>query len=311
MSIVRVSHDKEKPYVMLNRAALQDPMLSWEAKGLWAYLLSLPDAWEISVAHLSNFYQGEKKRGGGEKAIYALIAELAEQGYIYSQVKKEKGRFTGLDYTVFESKQPPQKKKDKESKSTENPDKLKKCSPNAGLRDAVLRDAVIHRQTINNDRKEVFKKNDINVREDRSSLTLNSIAFDPEEFILPNGAHLSDRMKRSLRKYTQEQWQDLLPNVAYFQAQVAKGIHMPNPEAYLQSCISKNYAKESDNSFQNRLYAEWAKDEYKLRGLQILKTVVKFKRSSREAEESISLSLPPESFSAALDGYISKNERSI
>jgi len=78
MSIIRISHDKNNPYVMLNKNPLEDNSLSWAAKGLWAYLMSRPDNWNVSVSHLSTIYHG---KGGGEKAIYSLLNELIEAGY--------------------------------------------------------------------------------------------------------------------------------------------------------------------------------------------------------------------------------------
>ncbi len=102
MSIIRTSHNKENPYVMLNKVALEDPELSWAAKGLWGYLISRPDDWNISVSHLSNIYE---KKGGGEKAIYALLNEMIEFGYCERiQVNGEKGQFKKTEYKITEFK---------------------------------------------------------------------------------------------------------------------------------------------------------------------------------------------------------------
>ena len=102
MSIVRISHNKENPYVMLNKAALEDKELSWAGKGLWAYLMSKPDHWNISVPHLSTIYE---KKGGGERAIYALINELIEAGYCSrKQALTEKGQFSPIEYVITELK---------------------------------------------------------------------------------------------------------------------------------------------------------------------------------------------------------------
>ncbi len=104
MSIVRTSHNKENPYVMLNKTALEEVDLSWDAKGLWAYLISRPDDWKVSVAHLAKtFCPGEK--GHGEKAIYRILKELIDAGYcLYEQGRKEKGFFSKADYVVLEHK---------------------------------------------------------------------------------------------------------------------------------------------------------------------------------------------------------------
>lgn len=102
MSIVRISHNRENPYVMLNKKALEDPKLSWAAKGLWAYLMSRPDDWNVSVSHLSKIYSG---KGGGEKAIWSLLKELIENGYCTrTQNKLADGSFGKVIYVIMEFK---------------------------------------------------------------------------------------------------------------------------------------------------------------------------------------------------------------
>ena len=54
MAIIRVIKDKSNPYVMLNKTCLRDEKLSWKAKGLHSYLLSLPDDWQIYIEDLNN-----------------------------------------------------------------------------------------------------------------------------------------------------------------------------------------------------------------------------------------------------------------
>ena len=119
MSSIRTQHDKNNPYVMLNKGALEDSNLSWAAKGLWAYLLGRPDNWHVSVAHLSKLYDG---RGGGEKAIYTLLNELIDNGYCERKQEKGKdGQWQSTEYVVHE---------------------LKECLPHPLQRDAVEPDAV-------------------------------------------------------------------------------------------------------------------------------------------------------------------------
>ncbi len=102
MSIIRISHDKTNPYVMLNKKALEDPDLSWGAKGLWSYLMSRPDNWQVSVSHLCKIYTG---RGGRKDAIYSLLNELIESGYCEtSQLHAKNGKFEKREYNILEIK---------------------------------------------------------------------------------------------------------------------------------------------------------------------------------------------------------------
>lgn len=302
MSIVRTSHDKEKPYVMLNKQPLNDPNISWAAKGLWAFLISKPDDWEISVSHLSYVYLG-KKKGNGRDGIRELLRELKENGYVSTIEKREKGQFVSLDYTVYESKQTVES-------ISEKPKELKKLVPKTPNPFTVKPAPVTTRQTINNDKEERDNRNDNNVNEYRSSHKLDSIvSFDPQTYRLPDGQPLSLKMRRSLAKYSESDRQKLHANISYFEEQVKKG-NKPKTtyEQWLQACIKNNYAQGENNAWQNKLYATWVKEEYKMSNLIILKTVVQMKKNSNEPAESLSFSLPPETFNLILDKFIENNK---
>ena len=102
MSIIRVEHSKEKPYIVVSKATLDDPNLSWAAKGLWTYLIGKPDDWKIQVTQLAKIYE---KKGGGEKAIYALLKELIQEGYCQRiQENGEHGKFQKITYVLYEFK---------------------------------------------------------------------------------------------------------------------------------------------------------------------------------------------------------------
>ena len=95
-TMYRVQKDKNNPYVMLNKTFLNDETISWKAKGILAYLLSLPDDWKI--------YESEivKHSSDGISATKAGIKELIDNGYIERKRLRESGRFSGYEYTVFE-----------------------------------------------------------------------------------------------------------------------------------------------------------------------------------------------------------------
>lgn len=99
MTIVRIVHNKENPFVQINKAALWDKNLSLEAIGLWARLLSRPDNWQVSVAEIC------KSCGSGKDRIYRILRELKANGYAYCmQDTNEKGQFGPTDYFIFEFK---------------------------------------------------------------------------------------------------------------------------------------------------------------------------------------------------------------
>ncbi len=305
MSIVRISHDKEKPYVMVNRQSLQDRQMSWNARGLWSYLISLPDNWEVSVAQLTKFYLGQK-RGNKRDALYEMLKELIDLGYVQAlQVKGEKGRFSEVDYIVYESKQAVPAKT---TENKPNPSTLKKKVPKTAYPDTARPDPVKPTQTINNDREEIRHRNDINVKDDRSSFqSADIVSFCPDTYTLPNGKSLSPRMRNSLAKYSIEDSHKFLSNLAYFHMQAQKKFQknekFENQEAYLQTCIKNNYASKETNATQNSLYASFMKEEKQLIGLEVLKTVAKFDKRNGEPAISVSLNISPKDFSIFIDKY--------
>jgi len=97
MSIFRVTKDKSNPYVMMNKHALDDESITWKAKGILAYLLSLPDDWQIYATELQRHAKDSKD------SLATGIEELEKAGYIIkTKIRNERGQITGTNYQVFE-----------------------------------------------------------------------------------------------------------------------------------------------------------------------------------------------------------------
>lgn len=97
MAVFRIQKNKENPYVMLNKEFLNDETLSWKAKGMLAYLLSLPDDWKIYEEEIATHSKD------GIKATRSGIKELITSGYIHREQLRENGKFKGYGYCVYES----------------------------------------------------------------------------------------------------------------------------------------------------------------------------------------------------------------
>lgn len=83
-------------YVKIKRQTLQDDSLSWKAKGLLAYLLSLPADWNIVLDEIQNHSID------GRDSLYSGINELIASGYLKrKRVVNENGQFFGYEYTLF------------------------------------------------------------------------------------------------------------------------------------------------------------------------------------------------------------------
>ena len=96
MSTIRVNK-VDIPFVQIDKRPLRDKNLSWKAKGLLSYLLSLPDDWKVYVNELKNHSKD------GRDSTRSAIEELLKAGYmIRNRVHNSDGTFAGYDYTVFE-----------------------------------------------------------------------------------------------------------------------------------------------------------------------------------------------------------------
>ena len=101
MSIIRTVHNKENPYVQLNKKALWDDRLSLKAVGLWARCMSRPDDWRFNISELA------KRLKEGRRAIDSAIKELINNNYAIRLEHWEKdldGKFVGggVEYVFFE-----------------------------------------------------------------------------------------------------------------------------------------------------------------------------------------------------------------
>lgn len=98
MPIIRSLHNRENPYVQLNKSALWDERLSLKAIGLWARCLSQKDDWRFHVSELV------KRTKEGKRAIYSAIDELIEHGYCikYQPRSADQAHLADVHYVFLE-----------------------------------------------------------------------------------------------------------------------------------------------------------------------------------------------------------------
>jgi len=98
MPIFRQKHTKQHPYLIILRKTIQNKKLSWKARGLLTYLLSLPDDWKVSQKNL------EDQASDGENSLRSGMKELIEVGHVVrTWVRNEKGRIVDCLYDIYES----------------------------------------------------------------------------------------------------------------------------------------------------------------------------------------------------------------
>lgn len=88
--------EKNKNYTIMSNYHLQDRNLSYKAKGLLSFMLSLPEDWDYSINGLVSISKE------GVKAIRNILQELQRYGYLVIEKKQnEIGQFE-YEYLIYE-----------------------------------------------------------------------------------------------------------------------------------------------------------------------------------------------------------------
>ena len=87
---------KTNNFTIVDNHFIRDENLSWKAKGILVYLFHLPDDWQIYLEDLKN------RSTDGRDSTTSGIEELMKKGYMKRTRKRDKGRFVGYDYEVYE-----------------------------------------------------------------------------------------------------------------------------------------------------------------------------------------------------------------
>jgi hypothetical protein len=96
-SINRIKNKTENFTIVSNEVFKRNDV-SARAKGLYAYIMTLPDDWKIYKQEIFTHFSE------GKNALDSAFKELEKLGYITKEkTKNEKGQFVGWDYTIYES----------------------------------------------------------------------------------------------------------------------------------------------------------------------------------------------------------------
>jgi predicted transcriptional regulator len=94
MSVFKI--EKTKDYTVMSNYHLRDKNLSYKAKGLLSFMLSLPEDWDYSLAGLCSI--SKESRDG----IKSILKELQENHYVeIENVRGDKGYFE-YNYLIYE-----------------------------------------------------------------------------------------------------------------------------------------------------------------------------------------------------------------
>lgn len=94
MPVIRVHTTKS--YTVMSNYHLRDKNLTYKAKGMLSFMLSLPEDWDYSVNGLVLVSKEN------ESAIKGILQELKDNGYlVINKIKDEKGKFI-YEYNIYE-----------------------------------------------------------------------------------------------------------------------------------------------------------------------------------------------------------------
>lgn len=106
---------KKHSYTVISNAVIKDERLSWKARGIFAYLMSLPEDW--------NFHQSEiaKHSKDGKDSLRTGMNELQEFGYLkVSRERNKNGHFGDAIWILDDTPSPKSENTILESPMSEN-----------------------------------------------------------------------------------------------------------------------------------------------------------------------------------------------
>lgn len=93
--IIRIEHDRDRPYVVVSKALSEDRRLSFALRGVLVYLLGKHDNWTTYMTEV------EAAGAEGREAMKAIFQEGRKFGYIRTIEHREKGRLS-YEHIIYE-----------------------------------------------------------------------------------------------------------------------------------------------------------------------------------------------------------------
>lgn len=91
-----IERDRNTSYSVIGNTCLRDSRLSGRARGIFAYIMTLPDDWKLYRTELYTHFPE------GRRALDTAFKELQDLGYITKKPIHERGRLNGWRYRVRE-----------------------------------------------------------------------------------------------------------------------------------------------------------------------------------------------------------------
>jgi hypothetical protein len=95
--LIQIKVHKSSNYTTISLRAVEDPRLSWKAKGLHLYLYSRPQGWKLHYADLL------KRAQDGNASLKSAVEELKQHAYLKIHQMRKNGRFAHSLWEVYEA----------------------------------------------------------------------------------------------------------------------------------------------------------------------------------------------------------------
>jgi hypothetical protein len=148
-NIIRVEHNKDNPYVIMNKGFFEDRNLSGKAKGILGYLLTKPDNWKVFISDLMNHFKD------GETSIRAGLNELKKFNYMQRYPAYENKKISYWETVVYESPYPESQKIKRKAISNETETYLLVENLEVGIRTQVINNNNKYRKNHKNKRPQL------------------------------------------------------------------------------------------------------------------------------------------------------------
>jgi len=190
--IIRVK--KNKNYTVICNECLQRPDISLKAKGLFAYLMSLPDNWKIHKKELVNHFKD------GTTSINSAFKELEKAGYIITKhIRDKKGRFADVEYIIKESINPITENLISDSLISEN-QPLQNTNKNKILKKQNTK--IISSEVKTSEALPTSSGHSLNVPEEKPFITIPIVQRNP-----------NDPLEYPIYEQDIQEWQETFPGV--------------------------------------------------------------------------------------------------
>ena len=133
---MKIRDETEGNFTVVHNTILQDPSLSYKAKGLFVDMLSLPDDWVYTVAGMV------KRSTDGRDSIYKALRELEDAGYIMRRQSRSGGKFSATEYDIIETPHT-------ETPHTETPHTGKPYTDNPTLQNTNIQNIIDNKRLYN------------------------------------------------------------------------------------------------------------------------------------------------------------------